>query len=324
MSRNERCFERFAWFTVAYNIAVVLWGALVRATGSGAGCGEHWPLCNGEVVPRSPAAATIIEFTHRITSGLALVFVIALVYFAFRGFAKGDPVRRWAGLALAFTLSEALIGAGLVLLGHVAANASVARGYSLTIHLVNTLFLLAALALTAWRARHRASAVVEASMRTRILLASAAVAILFAGVSGAIAALGDTLFRSETLAEAVAQDFTPGAHPFVRLRMLHPVVAGCVGIFLLSIGVRALSGCALIKRLGTAVLAVTLLQFCAGIANLLLLAPVWLQLVHLLLADLLWISFVLLAAETLSQRESLYPLPAARIAPARLGAHDLH
>src|SRR5215212_12068735 len=116
----NRRFVRYASFVLAYNVAVILWGAFVRATGSGAGCGEHWPLCNGEVMPRSPQLATVIEFTHRLTSGLAGLFVIALLVAAFRAFPKGHIVRRCAAWSLALTLTEGLIGAGLVLLGHVA------------------------------------------------------------------------------------------------------------------------------------------------------------------------------------------------------------
>src|SRR5215467_12703113 len=69
----------FAWGVLAYNVAVIAWGAFVRASGSGAGCGRHWPLCNGEVVPRPTSVATVIEATHRATSGLALVGVVGLL-----------------------------------------------------------------------------------------------------------------------------------------------------------------------------------------------------------------------------------------------------
>ena len=149
-TRAPRRFAAYAWCVLAFNILVVLWGAYVRASGSGAGCGSHWPLCNGEVVPRSPALATIIEFTHRVTSGLALALVAGLVAWAFRAFPRRHPARLGAVLSLAFILSEALIGAGLVLFEHVAKNASTARAWSLSAHLVNTLTLLACLALTAW------------------------------------------------------------------------------------------------------------------------------------------------------------------------------
>ena len=134
---------------LAWNILVVLWGALVRATGAGAGCGSHWPLCNGQVIPRSPQTTTVIEFTHRMTSGLALISVMVLVWWAFRVFARGHKVRRYATLSLAFILLEALLGAGLVLLEYVDQNRSIGRAVYLSAHLANTQVLLAMLALTA-------------------------------------------------------------------------------------------------------------------------------------------------------------------------------
>src|SRR5664279_4937818 len=124
MSENESpggaprhpAFARFAWGVVAYNLAVVLWGAFVRATGSGAGCGNHWPLCNGTATPHSASAATIIEFTHRVTSGLDLALVALLVVWAFRRFPRQHPVRLGATLSALFLITEALVGAALVLL----------------------------------------------------------------------------------------------------------------------------------------------------------------------------------------------------------------
>ncbi|MGQ9832522.1 MAG: COX15/CtaA family protein [Candidatus Villigracilaceae bacterium] len=73
---NKRYFSRFAQAIVSWNLAVIWWGAYVRATGSGAGCGSHWLLCNGEVIPQSPSVHTLIEFTHRMMSGLALVLIL--------------------------------------------------------------------------------------------------------------------------------------------------------------------------------------------------------------------------------------------------------
>src|SRR6188472_342187 len=106
---------RFAWAVLAYNVAVIVWGAYVRATGSGAGCGAHWPLCNGTVILRAPAVETLIEFSHRATSGLSLILVVVLFFWARRVAAAGHPVRLGATLSLAFMLSEAALGAGLVL-----------------------------------------------------------------------------------------------------------------------------------------------------------------------------------------------------------------
>jgi heme A synthase len=301
----NRRFVRYAAFVLAYNVAVILWGAFVRATGSGAGCGEHWPLCNGEVMPRSPQLATVIEFTHRLTSGLAGLFVIALLVAAFRAFPKGHIVRRCAAWSLALTLTEGLIGAGLVLLGHVAKNTSVWRGVSLTVHLINTLFLLAALACTMWFARSPRSSSTPAVPRLPIIVGGAG--LLFIGVSGAIAALGDTLFASESLASGWANDFSSSAHIFLRLRIIHPIAAVLIAAFVIVFATRVLtrSGAGTpVRKLAATLVGLIVIQLLLGVVNLLLLAPVWMQILHLLTADAVWIAFVLLSVE------SLYPAPA--------------
>src|SRR5919204_1627778 len=146
-------FRRFAWATLGYNVAVIAWGALVRATGSGAGCGRHWPMCNGQVVPRSPALETAVEFTHRATSGASLLLVAALVVWARRALPRGHAARRAAAFSGLFIVTEALLGAGLVLFGWVAKDASAGRGWAMALHLANTFLLLAALALTAGLSR---------------------------------------------------------------------------------------------------------------------------------------------------------------------------
>jgi heme A synthase len=313
----SRQFTRYAWFVLAFNIAVILWGAYVRATGSGAGCGEHWPLCNGVVLPRSPQAATIIEFTHRITSGLALVFVIALVIAAFRTFPSGHIVRRTASLSILLTLTEALIGAALVLLGHVAANTSEWRGVSLSVHLVNTMLLLAAIALTAWWSR-APQVMVQRTLRPA--LAIAGTVVLLVGVTGAIAALGDTLFAAKSISEGLRNDMAPSAHLFVRLRVLHPPLAAGVAIYLLAIALFAIkspSATKTLKRLSTLLAAFVLLQVTIGVVNLALLAPVPVQMIHLLIADLLWITFVLYAAESVTAvAEDVVRPPSMHTVPA--------
>src|SRR6185437_4267153 len=147
--RSRQAFTRYAWAFLAFNVLVIVWGALVRATGSGAGCGAHWPLCNGEWIPVHPQFHTIIELTHRVMSGLALAGVIVLWLWGLRSYPKGSWVRKAAAASLVLTLSEALIGAGLVLLRLVAQNASSWRAAYLSVHLTNTFLLLASLSATA-------------------------------------------------------------------------------------------------------------------------------------------------------------------------------
>ena len=298
---DERCiaapfFARYAWGVLAYNVAVVLWGAFVRASGSGAGCGNHWPLCNGQAIPEASSVKTLIEFTHRMMTGLDTPLIVLLVVWAFRAFPKGHAVRLGAVLSTVFLVTEALIGAALVKLEHVAANASPYRGWSLSTHLINTLTLLACLTLTAWWGMGNP----RLRLRGRLAwMAGATLAgVMLLGVSGAIAALGDTLFPVRSLAQGFSEDFKGSANLFVRLRVFHPFLAGSVAAWIVFFAT-FYSGSR--TRL---VIALLCAQMVAGVVNLLLVAPVWMQLLHLLLADAFWIGLVLFCAELLADRQT--------------------
>jgi heme A synthase len=291
---------RFAWSVVAYNLLVILWGALVRATGSGAGCGAHWPLCDGQVVPRAPSVEQAIEFTHRATSGLALLAVVALAIAAFRSRPEGHPVRRAAAWSVVFIVLEALLGAGLVLFELVAENASAARAVAMAAHLVNTFLLLGALALTARAAADRPAPRPGARPRTAAAWIATLALLAIAGASGAVAALGDTLFPARDLAHAIEQDLSPTSHALLRLRLAHPALAALAAAAALALAGRwTLAGTA-DARWPRAVVVLSLAQIVVGVVNVALLAPVALQLVHLLLADLLWIALVVAGADALA------------------------
>lgn len=299
---TQRRFARFAWGVLAYNLAVILWGAYVRATGSGAGCGSHWPLCNGEVIPRAPQVETLVELTHRATSGLALLAVIALWALSRRLYAAGHPVRLGATLSLLFIIIEALLGAGLVLFELVAENDSWIRAFSMVAHLVNTFILVAVLSLTGWWASGgRAIRLRGAGLPLR-LIAVAAVGLLAVGATGAIAALGDTLFPSSTLEQGLRDSFASDSHPLVQLRKYHPLLAVLVGGWVAATA-RMLSRLRpdlTVSRLAGAVIGMYVLQVVVGASNIILLAPISMQLLHLLMADVLWIAFVLLSAAALA------------------------
>ena len=305
--RRRKKIVRLAWSVLGYNVAVVLWGAFVRATGSGAGCGRHWPLCNGEVVPQPKSIATVIEATHRATSGIAVIAVLVLLVATLVGLPKGHRARRGAVYSTAFIFGEALIGAGLVLFELVAHDASMKRGLSMVLHLCNTFLLLGALALTAWWAQTEQGAPAKTKApddgERRPLLRSAIAlslgGVLLLGASGAVAALGDTLFPATSLREGLAQDLSPMAHVFLRLRLLHPVIALGSGVVVLGTAglVRAMSTSTRARRLARLVTILYVVQFGAGLLNLSLLAPVAMQLVHLLLADATWVALVLMGWE---------------------------
>jgi heme A synthase len=312
---------RFSWAVLAYNVAVILWGAYVRATGSGAGCGAHWPLCNGEVVPRAPDTAMLIEFSHRLTSGLALVSVVILLGWVWRACAPGHPARRAAALSVFFMLTEAAVGAGLVLFQLVADNASAARAMFMAVHLVNTFTLLACITLTAWWVSGGQPVALSGRMPALAGITALCLAVLITGTSGAIAALGDTLFPSTSLGDALWSDLSMTSHLLIRLRLLHPVIAVATALALIA-GVPRLSrlGPPPANQLGRAVFVRVLLQVALGVTNVILLAPVWIQLVHLLMADALWITLILLGATVLAAREEVAAAPAAEsIYPERRG-----
>lgn len=294
-------FSQFAWGVLVFNLLVILWGAYVRATGSGAGCGSHWPLCNGEVIPRAPQIETLVEFTHRLSSGLAFLLVAGLFVWAFRLYPKGNEVRKAAGYSFAFMITEALIGAVLVLFKWVVDDESTGRAVTIVLHLINTFLLLASLTLTAWLASGERRASISGNRKLWALLALGLVGTLVIGASGALTALGDTLFPASSLAEGLRQDFSPTAHFLIRLRVLHPTIAVVVGIYLLVLAgivrLQVLHNQA--KSFSRLLTLGILLQLAAGIINVLLLAPVWMQLIHLLLADLVWIILVLLTYSSL-------------------------
>jgi heme A synthase len=295
-------FAKYSWAVLAYNVFVILFGAFVRATGSGAGCGAHWPLCNGVVIPQPKQIATVIEFTHRLTSGLTLILVVILVVWAWRKYAKGSLMRWSSAAAIFFTITEALVGASLVLYGWVATNTSAARAVSVPVHLVNTFLLLAAITITAWWATVGVPEKLRLHGLTGVLIIIGGLAILLLGASGAITALGDTLFPSSSLAEGMAQDFSPTAHFLIRMRIYHPGIAVSAGIYLLlvTLFVRRRMDSPRIEIITNALFGLYVLQILLGIINIALLAPVWMQIVHLLVSNLVWISYVLMGTVVFS------------------------
>ncbi len=294
---NKR-FSRYAWSVLGINLLVILWGALVRASKSGEGCGDHWPLCNGTVLPHAAQIATIIEFTHRLTTGLALISVVAMAIWAARAFGRG-PVRTAAIWSAILIFTEALLGAGLVLFKYVGADQSIGRAIYLSAHLVNTLLMLGAMALTAWWGSGHTPANEPREGGSLRLLGFAIGAALLLGVSGAIAALGDTLYPATSWSAGWAADFSSSAPLYVRLRIWHPLIAVLASGYIVFAAQSVMKAGGATRRWSITVITLVAVQLTVGVVNLSLLAPIWMQLVHLLLADLLWLSLVLLTAAAL-------------------------
>jgi heme A synthase len=302
MDKRQKRFATFAWILVGYTVLVILWGAFVRATGSGAGCGTHWPTCQGDVIHRPQSIETMIELTHRLMSGVFGILILGLVIWAFRVFPRGHDVRKTAVLALFFTITESLLGAGLVLFELVSYNVSVARAFAASLHLVNTFLLLGFVTLTAWWGSGNPSVKLKQG-RLTWLLGLGLLAVIILSAAGAITALGDTIFPSETLLEGFQQDIDPAANFLVRLRVWHPVLAIVSSVYLLYLAGYVMAKRPFdnnIRRWGTITRIIVVVQLVGGALNVILLAPIWMQMVHLLLADSLWISLTIFSASALT------------------------
>lgn len=286
-------FSKLSWWFTAYLIAVILFGAWVRIAGAGAGCGNHWPLCNGEVTTIAEQTKKWIELTHRLTSALCGVFAMAFAYWASR---MGDrAVLRASWLTLFFVLMEGFIGAVLVKKELVVNDASMSRAVVIGLHLANTLLLVASATAMAWLAR---PLVETRRIISRGLLAAAMGVLVLTNVTGAVTALGDTLFPltptlDGSLLAKVREDLTAGQHFLVRLRVIHPFVAvfaaALVSAVIGSIRRRFPDEPAMRRLLHWPLMLVGL-QVLLGATNIVLAAPGWLQIVHLLGAQLVWVS----------------------------------
>lgn len=304
MSRLSR-FAKYAWAVVIWNLIVILWGGFVRASGSGAGCGAHWPICNGQLIPRPERIETVIEFSHRLSSGLALISIAVLVIWAFRAYPRGHVVRTGAVFSAIFIISEALVGAGLVLLELVAYNASVARAWWMAAHLLNTFLLMGSLTLTAWWASGGDRPQLRGQGIVAWALGLALLAVMVLGASGAVTALGDQL--------ALGAGISPAESPFVAslisLRIYHPIIAFTVGaivaaaVWLARVRRPGLAT----RRLSTAIFVLFVVQLLFGALNVALKAPIAVQLIHLLITNLIWILLVLLSAAALSKQQAPQP-----------------
>jgi cytochrome c oxidase assembly protein subunit 15 len=291
--RSTRAAARFAVFTLGFFILVVLWGAVVRASGSGGGCGASWPLCNGDFFPHHPRLATVIEFAHRSTSGICTVLDLALIACTFAVTPRRHRARAAVLWSAVFLILEAAFGAVLVLRHYVEDNISTGRIVMQSIHFTNTLLLMASLALVARFLRDdREKSGAPAQPAPLWTAWLAIVSTIAVGATGSLAALADTLFPSPTLRAALAADFAATSPLLVRMRWMHPAAAFIAVFCVLLLARRG-------GRIARTVFGLVLLQLVLGIADVLLLAPTWMQVVHLLGADIYWVALVLLGAETI-------------------------
>lgn len=304
MNPALRRYANLCWALLFYTLPVIVFGAFVRASFSGDGCGANWPDCHGQLFPTGTSLETRIEFTHRVSSAIYGFISLAVLIGAFRLFPRKSHVRKAAVFTFVATVIEALIGAVLVKKGLVATNDSVARAVFMSIHLANTFFLLGSATLTALWASGAERVRLKGQGAVGWALGVGFAALVLLGVSGAVTALGDTVFPVvDGHLAAVNQALSPTAHFLVKLRILHPLIAMSVGVYLVLIaGLLAhLRPTPQVKKWSQIVASFFVVELLIGLVNLALKAPIAMQLIHLLVADLLWISLVVLAVHAMGE-----------------------
>jgi cytochrome c oxidase assembly protein subunit 15 len=297
---------RFAWAALYWNVGVVLWGAYVRSTGSGAGCGNKWPLCDGAVVGASANGQTIVEFMHRITSVISLLVVYGLVVWCWRVTKKGDWARYSVVLSAVLLANEALLGAALVLLKHVGNDKSAGRILFLCLHSGNTFLLLATLSLTAaWLSNGNRTFTLVGKWGQVWSIGLGLLAAMVTGITGAVAALADTLYPATSLRSSLMQDFGSVTPILLRVRLLHPTVAPIAACYVVWVIWRDSTERKRFSQSAIALIVLFVVQTGIGITNVLLLAPVWLQIAHLFVADVLWVVLVVASADLVLEQAGI-------------------
>ncbi len=305
MESNRVYLHRFLKFFVFYTLLVILWGAWVRISHSGDGCGNHWPLCEGVILPaRNAATKTWIELAHRIMSGTFGILSAGVFFWVRSIYPKRHAIRFWSALSLALTITEALLGAKLVLFGLVGSNDSPFRSFAMVLHLINSLSLVMSFQITSllsgkslWEKQTQLSTVITPTLLRRFkLLGIVALALLAA--SGSLAALSNTLFPSTDLWRGLESDFATSSHYLLRLRLIHPVLGLTAGIGFSFLAFwsaqfwRKSEKTFLLSKQSQRLGVLFLLAFAIGLLTLLSLAPVFLKLTHLTMTYYLWMEIV--------------------------------
>jgi len=282
--------NKLSLYGLVVSIFSIIAGAIVRATGSGDGCGSSWPTCNGEIIPKFDTSSELIEFSHRSISGILLI--ITLIIFV-KSFKDEVPIlqKKIIWFLTFFVLLEALIGAVIVIYEWVGLNSSPPRIIAVPLHLVNTFGLLGTYTLLFHLTKNSKTNLInffDRGFKIGLFL------FLLSGTTGSIAALADAIFPSESFIAGLAEDFDSKSQILTRLRILHPLFASALSVYLYSEANRLQSE---YKVIAKNIKLLIFLGVFLGVLNVVSNIILPLSILHLLIADLLWIVYVYLSAE---------------------------
>lgn len=287
MTRSQ--YKKFAFSLLIYTVLVILWGAWVRISHSGDGCGDTWPLCHGRLIPEAERGKTWVEYGHRLMSGIYGLVVIYFWWVARKIYQPGHFARKAALATLIFTITEALLGAKLVLFKLVTTNDTPYRAFVMALHQVNSFMLTGAVALVAVAALSQAETQQPPSSKQVYRFFPWIIVVI--GITGAWASLSNSLFPTENLWDGFMADFSSDSHFLIRIRGLHPVLAllgggGLALYFWLKAQTAELQ---VIQKRSLQMSLLLIFGIMFGIGTLLLHAPVWMKIVHLALAHSIWV-----------------------------------
>ena len=277
------------------SIISIIAGAVVRATGSGDGCGSSWPSCNGRVIPSLNSASEQIEFSHRAISGLLLIVTVVIFIKSFKD-SVPSLQKKVINYLTFFVLLEALIGAVIVLYEWVGMNSSIPRIAAVPLHLVNTFGLLAmytVLFKLVQNPKIKISSLIDRNFKIITFL------FVLTGATGSIAALADVLFPSESFVAGIVEDFDSTSELLTRLRVLHPIASTVLSIMLFNESKRL----EIKFNLKTNQIKILVISgVTLGVLNVFININIFLSVVHLLVADLLWITYIYISMEKNSKK----------------------
>lgn len=293
-AENGEGIARYSWLVLVYNLLAVAWGVFVRAGKFGDGCGSHWPLCDGNSTPLNGDISRTIESSHRISTGLVGPLVLVMLVWAFRTFPPKHFVRKAASAALGFTILEGLVGALLVKAHWVVNDASAGRALVMSFHATSTFMLLGSIAAVWLGSTMERPPSLKGQGTVGWILGGAALGMVMLGISGAISALGHQLYPVDDVLKAA---MSPLTFWMVRLQPFHPLIATAIGLYLLLTAglVTHLRPDPRVRQAVKWMLIAFGAQFGLGILNIFLKAPIAMQMIHLVAADVNWLTLVAVA-----------------------------
>lgn len=306
-----RSFRRLAVITAIYIYLLIVFGGTVRITGSGMGCGDEWPLCNGQLIP-TMSLETFIEWMHRLlAAGLVFPFIALAVHVLRRrgrpGYAGPGGVARPLALAIALLGVQVMLGAITVWLE---LSATVTA-----LHFVTAATMLACVVVAAIRAGAPGSGHVAAGDAEQTATRSrSAAAALFAAALGFLV-IGMGAITANTGAAPLCQGFplcngqvVPVGGPLVHVHWTHRLLAYLLALHVVGSAIRARVAPPAVRKAVFVAVAAVALQIAVAAALVLAHLPRWLQALHLAVGAAVWVSLV--AWATIARRHDR----AARVA----------